>query len=70
MATQLLVWYQHNGFSGSVEGNDHAIDALKELVVPNTQVKSIIVYERVEDTPPLRVVERLNYTALKELRRA
>lgn len=59
-----LAFYMHNGFSSGFTGNTKAIDVLKELLIPNREVKGIAIYGET----PLRKLESLNYTQLKELR--
>lgn len=64
MEKATLIAYLHTRFEVAVEGNPRAINVLKDLLVPNTLVKGIRVYEG----DPLEVTTALNYDALKELR--
>lgn len=55
----------HTGFQVTVSGNAKALDVLKGLLVPVSVVKSI----RVFDNTTREYTTRLNYTALKALRK-
>lgn len=59
-----LLWVQHNRFQGYVLGNEVEINALTQLLIPNTMVRSISVYDVESDVK----VDSWNYTRLKEVR--
>lgn len=63
-----LTFHLHNRFVGIVEGNIPTINALKNLLIPNIDVRAIVIYHRV-DHGELDRVESINYTAIKNLRK-
>jgi hypothetical protein len=63
----ILAISQFNGFSFSVYGTEQHLRALKDLLIPNTMVKSMTLYQITEGVPTK--LEGFNYTTLKELRK-
>jgi len=63
MLSASITVYLHNRSSWVYTGLPQAVDVLKDLLVPNTLVRGIVVYHGDEK------VEQLNYTALKEMRK-
>lgn len=63
-----LVARLHNRFTVLVHGNQQGIDVLKNLLVPNRDVKGITIYKGEGQGPHLEKLDQLNYTELTELR--
>lgn len=64
-------FYLHNGFCLQVEANEVSMDVLKQMMINNRDVKSILIYEANEPGLMPRALERvetINYLKLKDLR--